>query len=151
VVGSFSRSLLWVLRGARRGAVAVEAAVVIPILIVLMMAVVDFGRFFFAELTARQAVSEASRALALGQTPAFANGVATSLLDGIPTMAGDGIVSFSSTECPADGPLDGSAVATAQVSFAFDWLTPLGLLAQGDQVAVLPATVSQSSQSVCRS
>lgn len=151
MIGSISRSLSGFIRGTSRAAVAVEAAVVIPILIVLMMAVVDFGRFFFAELTARQAVSEASRALALGQGSAFANSVATSLLDGVPAMAGDGVVSFSSSECPADAALDGSTFATAQISFSFDWLTPLGLLAQGNQVAVLPAAVSQSSQAVCRS
>lgn len=133
----------------QRAAVAVEAAVVIPILIVLMMAVVDFGRFFYAQIVASQAVSEASRALSLGQDLPSANAVALALLDGVPALAG-GIPSVSGTECPADVPIDGSQRATSQVSFSFNWLTPLGLLA-GDAVAVLPSSVSQSAEAVCRS
>lgn len=128
---------------------AVEAAVVIPILIVLMMAVVDFGRFFYAQIVAAQAVAEASRALSLGQDVGFSQGVAIGLLDGVPAMAG-GAPAFQAVECPADVPIDGSSVASAQVSFSFNWLTPFGLLA-GDTVAVLPGTVSQSAQAVCRS
>lgn len=135
--------------GVQRAAVAVEAAVVIPILIVLMMAVVDFGRFFYAQIVASQAVTEASRSLALGQDIPFAAGVVTTFLDGVPAMAG-GVPSVSGTECPTDIVLDGSQRATATVSFSFNWLTPLGLLA-GDTVAVLPSSVSQSAESVCRS
>lgn len=135
--------------GVQRAAVAVEAAVVIPILIVLMMGVVDFGRFFYAQLVSFQAVTEASRALALGQEPAFAQSVATGLLNGVPTMAG-GTLAFSASPCPEDVPLDGSHNASATVSFAFEWLTPLGLLA-GENVALLPSGISQTGQTVCRS
>jgi len=119
-------------------------------MIVLMMAVVDFGRFFYAQLVASQAVAESSRALSLGQDVAFAQGVALALMDGVPTMAGGGAVAFSGSVCPEDVQIDGSNLATVQVSFSFSWLTPLGLLA-GDQVAILPGSVTRSASAVCRS
>lgn len=150
-MGFFASLSLWLSPSrAKRGAVAVEAAVVIPILIVLMLAVVDFGRFFYAQLVSSQAATEASRSLALGQTPGFAQSVALTLMDGVPTMAGGAAVSFSSSECPTDVPIDGSQFATATVSFTFNWLTPLGLLA-GGTTPVLPGTITQSAQAVCRS
>jgi Flp pilus assembly protein TadG len=135
---------------ASRGAVAVEAAVVIPLLLVLVLSMVDFGRFFFAQLTARQAVTESSRALAFGQEEDFGLQIAESMLAGAQRLSGGGALSYSSTPCPNQATINGSGLATASVSFPFEWITPLSLLAEGGSGGVLPPAVSQSSQSVCR-
>jgi Flp pilus assembly protein TadG len=52
-----------------RGAAAVEFAVVLPILLVMIFGVIDFGRLVSAEMTLNEASREAVRALAFGQDP----------------------------------------------------------------------------------
>ncbi len=78
-------------RGARddRGAVAVEFALVLPVLIVLVFGVIDFGRLFFAQITVTQAAREGSRLVALEQANASsrAQGAATGLNSPPPVVA----------------------------------------------------------------
>jgi Flp pilus assembly protein TadG len=54
-----------VLRSADRGAVAVEFALILPILIVLVFGIIDFGRAFNAQVTLSQAAREGARVAAL--------------------------------------------------------------------------------------
>jgi Flp pilus assembly protein TadG len=59
--------------GSRRsdhGAVAVELALVLPLLLVLVFGIVDFGRAFNAQVSLTQAAREGSRLAALGNPPA---------------------------------------------------------------------------------
>lgn len=46
------------MRSRERGAALVEAALVLPFVILLLMGIVDFGRVFLAEITLNNAVSE---------------------------------------------------------------------------------------------
>lgn len=55
-----------------RGAAAVEFALVLPLLIVLVMGIIDFGRVYSAQQTLTNAAREGARAMALGQSDAAA-------------------------------------------------------------------------------
>jgi Flp pilus assembly protein TadG len=99
----------WVQRGssADRGATAVEFALLLPLLLVLVLGVIDFGRLLNAQITLTQAAREGARLVALGQpnvqsrTQAAAVGlspVGVSIQSACPTGAGsasDGAVETS--------------------------------------------------------
>lgn len=77
-----------------RGAAAVEFALVVPILLLLVFGIVNFGQFLSVRQTATQAAAEGARAAAVtmaGGNPTT-NGVAamTSALAGTGTTCGQG-------------------------------------------------------------
>jgi Flp pilus assembly protein TadG len=96
--------------GADRGATAVEFALLRPLLLLVVMGIIDFGRMLNAQETLTQAAREGARVVALGQsnaagrTQAAASGlspVGVSVQSSCPTGAGsngaDGIVQASYT------------------------------------------------------
>jgi Flp pilus assembly protein TadG len=101
-----------------RGAAAVEFALVLPVLIMLIFGIIDFGRMLSAKITVTEAAREGARAAALvSQEAGEARvGAATSDLDG-------DAVSQVVTGCDAGAP---DAVAT--VTYRFEFVTPVGLL-----------------------
>ena len=48
-------------RGRDRGAAAVEFALVVPLLLLLVMGILDYGRFFFDSVSLRQGAREGAR------------------------------------------------------------------------------------------
>jgi Flp pilus assembly protein TadG len=61
-------------RGGERGAVAVEMAMVTPLLVALVFGIIDFSRIFNAELQLSQAAREGARLASItigGTTPAY--------------------------------------------------------------------------------
>jgi Flp pilus assembly protein TadG len=103
-----------------RGAVAVEFALVLPLLLVIVFGVIDFGRAFNAQVTITQAAREGGRLAALGQPDVEARTQAAAALLNPP-------VSVAPTVCaPGAGPgTDGSVVVTYPFTFA----TPIGAIA----------------------
>lgn len=143
---------------SRPGSVAVEAAVVIPLLVVLVMGVIDFGRLFYSQLVVQQAANESARALSLGQSSTAAGQIVTSVLGGVPGFANPsaGVATPTVTvvaSCPATGttptPTGASSLTNISVGISFEWLTPLGILNTGATPA-LPASVSAHGKAVCR-
>jgi Flp pilus assembly protein TadG len=57
---------------ADRGAAALEFALVVPLLLILMFAMIDYGIYFSDALGARSGVQEAARAGAVNQCPDWA-------------------------------------------------------------------------------
>jgi Flp pilus assembly protein TadG len=94
----------------------VELALVLPLLLLLLFGVIDFGRMLNTQITLTEAAREGARAAALGYDPAAR---VTRTANGI-TLAGTTV-----TPCP-DGDL--SADASVTVSHAFRPVTPLGSL-----------------------
>ena len=74
----------------QRGASAVEMALILPLLLTLVFAVVDYSRFFFIRSTVTAAVADAARLAVLpGTTDAMiAAAVAQDLLDPLNQAAG---------------------------------------------------------------
>jgi Flp pilus assembly protein TadG len=93
------------------GAVAVEFVLVIPALFMLLMGIIDFGRYYNASIVVTNAAREASRVLALGGNAGAAGSAAT-------TAAGPVTVSTSGVAtCPPSGV--GNASVTVSSSFTF--------------------------------
>jgi Flp pilus assembly protein TadG len=93
-----------------RGAVLVEFALIVPILVILLVGIIEFGRAYNLQITLQGAAREGARALALGQDPAAAVNAAA---------AGVGSVIVTSTGCPTGNPAGSYATVTAQRAFSF--------------------------------
>ncbi len=119
-------------RHTDRGSATVELALVLPLLLLLLFGVIDFGRMLHTQITLTEAAREGARAAALGFDP----GARVARAAGGVTLA-----SASVTACPDD---DLSADASVTVSHAFRPVTPLGSLlgffgAEGDGTVTITA------------
>jgi Flp pilus assembly protein TadG len=107
---------------ADRGATVVEFALLLPVLLLLVFGIIDFGRALNAQVTITQAAREGARLDALNQpnvisrTKAAATGLSAS------------VTVTEVTTCPAgSGP---TANADVQVSYGFNFITPIGAIAK---------------------
>ncbi|MBM6622425.1 pilus assembly protein [Micrococcaceae bacterium RIT802] len=57
-------------RKNERGAAAVEFAIVLPVLLLLLMGIIEFGHAYNAQLTVTQAAREGVRVMAISNDPA---------------------------------------------------------------------------------
>jgi Flp pilus assembly protein TadG len=102
-----------------RGAAAVEFALLLPVLLLIIFGTIDFGRAFNAQITLTQAAREGARLAALGQPNVVSRTQAAA--------PGLSPVTVTVTSCPADaGPADDASVTT---SYAFSFVTPVGAIA----------------------
>jgi Flp pilus assembly protein TadG len=107
--------------GARdRGAAAVEFALLLPMLLLLLFGLIDFGRALNAQITLTQAARVGARMAALGEA-----NVASQTQAAATGLSG---VTVTVTACPADsGP---SSDASVEVSYPFTFITPIGAFAK---------------------
>jgi Flp pilus assembly pilin Flp len=106
-----------------RGAAAVEFALLLPMVLLLLFGIIDFGRALNAQITITEAAREGARLGALGvaaatvvtRTQAAATGLAP-----VPTVN-------TGTACPVGA---GSGVdSVVIVSYTFSYLTPVAAIA----------------------
>jgi Flp pilus assembly protein TadG len=110
--------------GADRGAAAVEFALLLPLLVLIVFGLIDFGRAINAQITLTQAAREGARALALGQSTYQSRAQAAAIgLSGMTvTQQPD---SLGVTGCPAGSAQTGDD-AVVKVSYSFSFITPIG-------------------------
>ena len=101
-------------RRGERGAAAVEMALILPVLLLLVGGIIDFGRAFNAQMTLTQAAREGARMQSLGYTDAQVTSRARQAATGLPTIA----VNITS-RCPTTDPSNASVV---EVSTNFNYL-----------------------------
>lgn len=102
-----------------RGAVAVEFALLLPVLLLLVFGIIDFGRALNAQITLTQAAREGARLAALNQPNVTSRTQAAA--------AGLSPVGVSVTSCPVGA---GQGVnATVVTSYSFSFVTPVGAIA----------------------
>ncbi|GAA0231230.1 TadE family protein [Cryptosporangium japonicum] len=117
-----------------RGAAAIELAIILPILLVMIFGIIDFGRIINTQMALTEASREAARAYAFGQTPANSLSRAQ-LITGDSTTAID-----SSVPCPAAG---ATAANTASVTLrqTYTYITPImALLGTAGSTRTLKST-----------
>lgn len=110
-----------------RGAAAVEMALVMPLLLMIICAIIDFGRMYNAQITLTQAAREGARASAYGQTAAQVQSrvaLAAGDLEDPATPTSEVLIT-SSTACSAT-PADPYAMIT--VSYTFSFVTPFAAI-----------------------
>ena len=103
-----------------RGAAAVEFALLLPLLLLLVFGIIDFGRALNAQITLTQAAREGARVAALGQSGVTSRAQAAAI--GL-----KGVAVSVVTACPA-GSLPGTD-AVVKVSYSFSFITPVGAVA----------------------
>ncbi len=101
-----------------RGASAVEFALVLPLLLLLLFGMVDFGRLLYTKVELTSAARDGARILALGKSEGDALTRAQQSYSWEPVGLG------AVTSCAGDG-----ATATLQVTTQFEWITPVGAIA----------------------
>ena len=101
-----------------RGAAAVEFALVLPILLLLMCGIVDFGRALHAQVVLTQAAREGARLAALGEPDTV-----TRTLDAAGALSG---VDVDVTACPSNL---AAADAVVTVTHQFTFVTPIVAIA----------------------
>jgi Flp pilus assembly protein TadG len=103
------------------GAAAVELALVLPILLVLVFGIIDFGRAYNAKISLTQAAREGARVRALG-------GDVTATTDRVQLAAGflapDSVSVNAGAAC-----LSPAGIATVTATYTFQYATPIGALA----------------------
>ncbi len=91
-----------------RGAIMVEFALIVPILLILLFGIIEFGRAYNTQISLQGAAREGARALALGNSAAAA----------VDASSGVAITVSSSSGCP-DGDSDAYATVTTAAEFTF--------------------------------
>ena len=125
-----------------RGAAAVEFALVLPVVLLLVCGIVDFGRALNIQITLSGAAREGARWVALGQ------GNPTTRVN----LAIAGTVPAASTAwtaCPANPPPSSSVNTTVTVTSTYTLLTPLNALS-GLFGGALPGTLTLTGTGVMR-
>lgn len=100
------------------GAVMVEFAFVLPLLLMLVIGIIEFGRGYNAKIELTGAAREGARALALGQTTDEA---ATAVVDGAPGLSLTA-ADVTTSACPADGTGNASVTAVYPVEYSIPFL-----------------------------
>lgn len=105
-----------------RGAAVVEFALVVPILLLLVMGIAEFGRVYYIQTTLSQAAREGAREMALKNNAASAKSTARSSAD--PLVLTNGQISVSPSTCIASGTTP-AALATVTITYPVAFLTSL--------------------------
>lgn len=96
-----------------RGAVAVEFGILLPVLLLILLGIIDFGRAYNAKISLTQAAREGARLEALGNYDASRVVAAAGGLDGVSPAVYD--------SCPGDD-------AIVDVTYTFTFATPVGAI-----------------------
>jgi Flp pilus assembly protein TadG len=104
-------------RPSERGAVAVEFALLLPLLMVLVFGVIDFGRLFNAQVSVTQAAREGARLAALGYTN---SAVISRTTAAAPALSG---LTVTVTPCAAGATQTTDAVVVVRYTLTFS--TPM--------------------------
>lgn len=108
--------------GRDRGAAAVEFALVVPVLLLLVVGIAEIGRAYHVQTTLSGAAREGVRVMALRNDPAAAR--ATTRAAASTVTLTDSQIAVSPTSCPT-GTSAGTATATVTVTYPMALLTGL--------------------------
>ena len=106
------------LKREERGAVVVEFALVLPLLVLFVFGIVEFGRAYSTKIELAAAVREGVRTAALGGTTITAKEIEDTTKAAAPGLAGITVLSTKCTTSP-------SATATVTARYAFSYDIPL--------------------------
>jgi len=98
----------------KRGAAAVEFALVLPLLVALVLGIVDFGRAYNQQITLTQIAREGARLASLGITDYKAR-----LVSAAPASLGLKLTDISGTTCTLSSLPTSDAIVTVSKTFTF--------------------------------
>jgi Flp pilus assembly protein TadG len=86
-------------KSTERGAVAVEFALLVPLLVMILLGIMEFGRAYNAQVTLTNAAREGVRSMAINNSQATARTAAKTAATQLNPALVDGNVTFSATDC----------------------------------------------------
>jgi hypothetical protein len=107
--------------GQEAGQTLVEFALVLPILLVMIFGLVDFGRAFYTWLLVTNAAREGARTAAVQLS---STQVDAAIIDAMGTLPTSGVLVIQKTNVQGDR---GEPV-TIELTYDFDYVTPIGAL-----------------------
>ena len=96
----------------------VELALILPILVLLLVGIIEFGMAYNRQISIQGAAREGARALALGQSSANVSAAVNGAAGGVP------ITSITQTGCPANATSTSTAYATVRVESSYTFSIP---------------------------
>lgn len=87
------------LEKSQRGAVAVEFAIVLPVLLTLVLGIMEFGRAYNAQISLTNAAREGVRVMAISNDPAAAKAATMNAAVSLTPALVDSNISFSQSSC----------------------------------------------------
>lgn len=127
------------IRATEVGQSLVEFAMVLPLFLVLLFGLVDFGRAFFSWMVVTNAAREGARAGAVQKDwPAMQTAIYNSMCNPYPDNCSLETSKLTLTPTGVNGPR-GSEVSV-KISYAFAYATPLG-----DILALIPGSTALST------
>src|SRR3954452_2571600 len=104
-----------------RGATAVEFALIVPLLIVLVIGIAEFGRAFQVQGTLSAAAREGVRVMALQNDPAAARSMVRSVASSLNPALTDAAIGISPSACPVASATAGTVRVT--ITYRMPYLT----------------------------
>jgi Flp pilus assembly protein TadG len=126
---------------ARRGLATVEMALLLPILLVLTFAAIEYGWMFFKQQQITNAAREAAR---LGATPNGTNGTVTARVTQLMTDAGIDSGQYTLTINPGVGGLTPTTLFTVTISVNYPSIS-LTKMADSSKAIYIPAPQTLSA------
>ena len=124
----------WTSRKLQRGAVAIEFALVVPVLLLLLVGIVDFGLVMSSQSVVANAAREGARTAALGGTTFDAQAATKSAITGLAgaTNAGTKVDVTCKTKSGSgcsleDSTPDTGGTVTVKLTYVHAWLAPVVL------------------------
>ena len=121
-------------RKLQRGAAALEFAIVLPVLMLLLVGMVDFGVVLSAQTTVAIAAREGARTAALGQNEGAAENAARQAISSLPGASNVGTTTDAVCTKPdgsscslSDSDPDTGSTVTVTVAYVHTWLSPVFL------------------------
>jgi Flp pilus assembly protein TadG len=127
------------LRKRQQGQTLVEFALVMPILILILFGILEFGRIFFSYIVITNAAREGARAGAVGKPDAE---IITTVFDASPLPQRDTKLQVTKVD-PGQGYRTPGIPLTVEVSYNVDLITPLF-------AEILPNPMTLKTQAVMR-
>ncbi len=124
-----------------RGTAAVEFALVLPVLLLIVFGIIDFGRALNAQIELTGAAREGVRLAALGYPDAA---IQARVAAAAPELSGV-TVTVAASCAPGAGP---AANAQVDVSYSFTFITPIGAVANYIGGSSLGAPIVLTAQGV---
>jgi Flp pilus assembly protein TadG len=128
-----------------RGAAAVELAIVLPLLLLVIGGIVDFGRAFYTQIVISNAAREGARMMAVGgySTSQVTTRTQLATASGLPSPP-----SVTLSACATEA-ATGLSVARVTVSAPFQWLIVRDLSSFFGSPITLPSTLTATGSMRC--
>lgn len=106
---------------SERGAAAVEFALLAPVLIMLLLGIMEFGRAYNAQITLSNAAREGVRVMAINNSQSSAKAATKNVASALNPGLKDEKIVFTYQTTPATTPIPTSCAANVQVTVTIDY------------------------------